>query len=219
MKAQLKDYYKILEVQPAALLPEIKKAYRRLAFKYHPDTNAGQFAEIRFREIQEAYEVLGHTEKRRHYDEERWLAGMGNRARDKELVTPQWILKEAQRLTRHMATVDTYRMSHSALHDYIFLLLSDAHMAILQEDGDHDTNHHIVREILTATRKLRHLYMQPVGDRLAILAGPDNLLISQIYTQVNQSRRSATWEKYMPFVIVLIALLLCVAMYLWVHLG
>jgi molecular chaperone DnaJ len=215
MKAQLKDYYKILEVPPAALLPEIKKAYRRLAFKYHPDTNATPFAEVRFREIQEAYETLSHADKRRHYDEERWLMGMGNRARDKELITPQWILKEAQRLGRHMATVDTYRMSHSSLHDYIFLLLSDAHMAILQEDGDPDTNHAIVREILASTPSLRHLYMQPVGDRLALLAVPDNALLQTIYAQVNQSRRSAAWEKYMPLVIVLIALLLCVVMWWW----
>jgi len=215
MKAQLKDYYKILEVPPAALLPEIKKAYRRLAFKYHPDTNAGQFAEVRFREIQEAYETLGHPDKRRHYDEERWLAGMGNRTRDKEIVTPQWILKEAQRLARHMATVDTYRMSHSALHDYIFLLLGDAHMAILQEAADFDTNHAIVRALLDATRNLRHQYMQPTGDRLALLATPDNMLISQIYTQVNQSRRSATWERYMPLVIVLVAILLAVVMWWW----
>ena len=215
MKAQLQDYYKILEVPAAATLPEIKKAYRRLAFKYHPDTNSGQFAEIRFREIQEAYEELGQTDKRRHYDEERWLAGMGNRARDKEIITPQWILKEAQRLNRHMATVDTYRMSHSALHDYIFLLLSDAHMAILQQDGDMETNHHIVRELLTATKSLKHLYMQPVGDRLALLAAPDNQLISHIFTQVNQSRHSATWEKYMPLVIVLVAILLAVMMWWW----
>ncbi len=217
MKAQLKDYYKILEVQPAAGLPEIKKAYRRLAFKYHPDTNNGQFAEIRFREIQEAWEVLSHADKRRHYDEERWLAGMGNRTRDKELVTPQWILKEAQRLARHMATVDTYRMSHSSLHDYIFLLLSDAHMAILQQDGDEETNCNIVRTLLASTKNLKHLYMQAVGNRLALLAGTDNMLMREIYLQVNQSRRSAAWEKYMPFVIVLTAIILSLLMYLWAH--
>jgi curved DNA-binding protein CbpA len=215
MRAQLKDYYKILELHPAASPQDIKKAYRRLAFKYHPDTNSGNFAETHFREIQEAYDVLVHTDKRRHYDEERWLAGMGTRAKDQQIITPYWILKESQRLGRHMAMVDTYRMSHSALHDYIFMLLSDSHMAILQEAADTNVNHHIVKEILTATKNLRHLYMEPVGMRIAILAGSDNTLLQQIQLQVKKSHHSATWERYMPLFIVVVAIVLCVLMWWW----
>jgi molecular chaperone DnaJ len=215
MRAQPKDYYKILELHPAATPQDIKKAYRTLAFKYHPDTNSGQFAENHFREIQEAYDILSNTDKRKHYDEERWLTGMGNRAREKQIVTPYWILQESRRLARHMATVDTYRMSHSALHDYIFLLLSDSHMAVLQQAAEAETNDLIIKELLAATRSLKHIYMQAVGIRLSLLAGHNNLLCGDILQQVNNSRRSATWEKYMPLVIVLIAVALCVVMFLW----
>ena len=50
---QLKDYYKILEVEPLASPQEIKKSFRRLALKYHPDKNAGnQLAEAQFKEVQ-----------------------------------------------------------------------------------------------------------------------------------------------------------------------
>ena len=69
------DYYKILEVKPDATQQEIKKAYRRLAKKYHPDTNKDNpQAKERFQEINEANEVLGDPEKRRKYDEygEHW---------------------------------------------------------------------------------------------------------------------------------------------------
>jgi len=65
-----KDFYKILGVQRSATLDEIRKAYRKLARKYHPDINPGdKAAEEKFKEISSAYEVLGDTEKRRRYDE------------------------------------------------------------------------------------------------------------------------------------------------------
>jgi DnaJ-class molecular chaperone len=66
----MKDYYKILGVPQNASQAEIKKAFRKLAFQHHPDTNPGreQEAAERFKEISEAYGVLGDENKRRQYD-------------------------------------------------------------------------------------------------------------------------------------------------------
>jgi curved DNA-binding protein len=64
-----KDYYKILGVSKSASQEEIKKAYRKLALKYHPDQNNGdKTAEDRFKEINEAYAVLSNPEKKKNYD-------------------------------------------------------------------------------------------------------------------------------------------------------
>jgi len=62
------DYYKALGVDRKASQEDIKKAYRKLARKYHPDANSDPAAEERFKEISEAYDVLGDPEKRKTYD-------------------------------------------------------------------------------------------------------------------------------------------------------
>jgi DnaJ-class molecular chaperone len=67
---EFKEYYATLGVAKTATAKEIKQAYRKLARKHHPDVNPGdKAAETKFKEINEAYEVLGDPEKRRKYDE------------------------------------------------------------------------------------------------------------------------------------------------------
>jgi DnaJ-class molecular chaperone len=86
-----KDYYKILGVSRSAEEKDIKKAYRQLARKYHPDVNPGDnTAEAKFKEVNEAYQVLSDAEKRKKYDQygDQWehadqftSAGQGARRR------------------------------------------------------------------------------------------------------------------------------------------
>ena len=83
--AAKRDYYEVLGIGKNADQPEIKKAYRKLAKKYHPDSNSGnaQAAEM-FKEITEAYNVLSDPEKKKLYDQN--LSGREFEQKVKELA-------------------------------------------------------------------------------------------------------------------------------------
>jgi curved DNA-binding protein len=74
---QYKDYYNILGVTRKASADEIKRAYRKLARKYHPDVSKESNAEERFKDVQEAYEALKDPQKRAAYDQlgNQWKEG------------------------------------------------------------------------------------------------------------------------------------------------
>ena len=66
-----KDYYQVLDISRNATEQQIKKAYRKLAMQYHPDRNPGneKWANEKFKEVNEAFSVLGDPEKRKQYDQ------------------------------------------------------------------------------------------------------------------------------------------------------
>ena len=212
----MKDYYKILGVKPSATQQEIKKVYRALAFKYHPDKNPeSSLAEAAFKEIQEAYATLSVPQKRERYDDERWLSGMGSKTQYQEAVTPEWLINIARQLNVSLAVMDTYRMSQRALQEYILLILTDAHIGILQQHNDTTTTRTIINEILKATEKLEVLYLQDITDRLLLLAKDDNEVMVAIYSYTEARAKETRNEKLRPFIILLITLLLCLFMYLF----
>ena len=85
---EFKDYYKILGVNEKTEVAEIKKSYRKLARQYHPDVSKEKDCEDKFKEINEAYEVLGDPEKRAEYDQLRSMGAMGTDGRFKP--PPDW---------------------------------------------------------------------------------------------------------------------------------
>ncbi len=74
----MQDYYELLGLPATATAAEIRAAYRRLALRWHPDTNAGDAAaEAHFKRLNEAYQILGDAERRARYDLSRWYAAQG----------------------------------------------------------------------------------------------------------------------------------------------
>ena len=212
----MKDYYKILGVSTTATIAEIKKAYRALAFKYHPDKNPGNsLSEAHFKEIQEAYATLSDDYKRGAYDDERWLAGMSSKAKQQEEITPRWLLNISVQLNASLATMDTHRMSQNALQAYILLILTDAHLSILQNYNDKAINNSIITELLKATHKLKTTYLDEIEKRLKIIASGDQEMLQAIEEHVDDRVNSARREQLLPFIVLAITLALCVFMYLY----
>jgi DnaJ-class molecular chaperone len=84
----MSDYYNILGVNKTATSDEIKKAYRKLAIKYHPDKNPGdKSAEEKFKEISEAYEVLSDEKTRREYDQFGKVGSRGQHVNPEDLFS------------------------------------------------------------------------------------------------------------------------------------
>jgi len=210
------DHYRTLQVHPAASQLEIKKAYRQLAIKYHPDKNPGNhFVTDHFKAINEAYAILSDTQKRSRYDEERWLSGMGNRLHEQLVITPAWILKQCEKLRDHMINIDSYRMDHRALHDYIFLMLSDINMSILHENTSKEINSQIINALLISVRRIKATHLDSIVKRLLQLADDDNNTIQEIRNFSKERHQNARINKYLPVMILVLTILLCLAMYIY----
>jgi len=107
------DYYATLEVTPQASDEEIKRAYRKLALKYHPDRNQGnKTAEDKIREINAAYEVLGDPETRKSYERLRF-GGYGRKSdfaeQPTETINPGVILEAMEKKLWEEGRVEIFR--------------------------------------------------------------------------------------------------------------
>lgn len=211
---QLKDYYKILEVTPLATQQEIKKAFRQLALKYHPDKNEGDhLSEALFKEVQEAWEVLSDPKQREEYNYKRWFNRSIGEAFVERALTPAGILAECQRLKNYVTSMNIFQVDYDALSFHIRQLLSDSNIGILQQFNDASTNRAVNRTLLKAAEPLPLLYLQPIALLLVKLASHDESMIREVDEAVQQRKRHDYWHKYKWIVVVAITAIICWIMY------
>ncbi len=230
-----KDYYKILELNSTATQDEIKRSYRRLALKYHPDRNPNDHvAESKFKEVAEAYEILSDIEKRKSYDfiynrEEQFKSSSNTHQQKRpeqktEKITPQTFLSILREIRQKVVSTDKKRINQRRLFDSLNELLTDSNIDFLLNCGNIEINRQIVVDALICCKLLsqeRHplqgfIYMDVINPKLLRLAGTDNETIQQIYI-INQqfdyrTKLYSYWEKYPKEIITAIALLLIITM-------
>jgi molecular chaperone DnaJ len=210
----VKDYYKILEVLPAASQQEIKRAYRRLAQVYHPDKTGGNpAAEAYFREVKEAYEVLSDPAGRETYNFQRWHMRSMRRKYDSPAFSPQTILLECIAIREYIDSIDIFRMNQEALEYQLKNILSNSNLSLLQQCKDYATNSRIVEEVLSAAGPLHYRFTQPLIQRLTALAESDPGMIEMIQKYALEKASEKKWNTYKIILIVFITILLCALIY------
>jgi curved DNA-binding protein CbpA len=209
-----KDYYKILGISSTATPADIKKSYRRLALQYHPDTNFdNKLYEAKFKEIIEAYKVLSDVKRREEYNRSRTRENVAEKKRPEPQNTPQSILHKAVDFRKKTAVLNPDRMNKLALFQQIQHILSKSNISALQRNNDPKLNKRIIEEILFCSRFLPLAHVERICFQLSAIAGADNVMYRKIYNFSKEIRRQTAWNKYKILVAVVLAIILCFAIY------
>lgn len=191
-------------------MEEIRRSYRRLAFRFHPDKNPDdEQAAGHFREITEAYETLSNVAKRLEYD-----CAYGFRSRQHPVATaPHMILQEATRLRKYVYAMNQFSMDQQALEYHLNRLLSDRNVELLHEFNHRTLNRQIIKDLIDASRHLKYPLLLKVLERMKILASGDMASLQVVEEYRTQRYQRNQWEKQLPYVVFFITILLCLLLY------
>ena len=212
------DYYKLLGVLPNATTDEIKKAYRQLALKYHPDRNPGdKNSEAFFKKVTEAYTILSDPEERENYNWERkenqqTSSSQSQNQKRREpkqeaQMTPQVILAIFLDIRKKVTGVDKSKINQSILFNSLTDLLSTNNINFLLAFGDTKTNNQIINETISCCKSLSYPYVERIAPKLAQLAGSNNDLIQKIFSFNKQQKYLSYWTRYKGVTIIAVIIL------------
>ena len=211
----LKDYYNILKLEPSATLPEIKKAYRKLALQYHPDKNQNnRYAAAQFTEIKEAYEVLTNPAKKEYYLQQRWYNQSLGKRKTQNIITPVTVLLQALELEKYVSKLDVFRMDKAGLQEYILGLISDSAIEQLKKFNEPETNRQIITIILKAILPLPKLYVKKITEQLNKLSEGDEIAKNQLTAFIQKNEKKNRRDRFSIFIIILATTFLCLLIYL-----
>ncbi len=203
-----------MRLPPSASQEEIKKAFRKLAHQYHPDKNELAGTHKLFLEIQEAYRILSNPIAKKRYDEERYFSGFSSSHKTVS-VSAESVLKQAVELRAYTVHLYTSDMNHLALYEYTQQLLSDVHLAYLEQEGNEEKNNQIVKELLQAVKKLQFSFYEKFAMRLAEIKPLSSAMHSLILAELNARREEQRFKKWLPLLVMITVFLLCFFMYLY----
>lgn len=201
-----------MDVKPTATTTEIKKSYRRLVMKYHPDKNPGDsIAEAAFKAIAEAYEILSNPTKRQAYDYKN-IHSYTNK--EPPAVTRDSIAKSVAKLQQTVAAADPFRTNTDALYFQVQQILTADNIAILKKENDEYANRQLVAQLLQCSRLLPFAQANKICELLLQIAGRDETAVSSINSFLQSTYRSNQWDKYKALVAIIAAIILCLIIFL-----
>lgn len=210
-----KNYYQLLQVSPNATAQEIKAAYRKLAFQYHPDRHKGNIVnEAVFKEINEAYSVLSNPEKRKFYNASIAINSFAASHQRPAPVTSNSILQHAIKLRTFVEKSNVLSINQDLVFHKIHTLLSGHQLHILLLENNTKIIYQFIRQILLCMQPLTSKNIQSFFSPLQQLAGDDETMQKEIQVFFKQKKGEAFWQHYKMLLVITVALLLCLLMYI-----
>jgi curved DNA-binding protein CbpA len=213
---QGKDYYGILGLLPGATQHDVKRSFRKLALKYHPDKQGGGNVDTNatYANIQEAYGVLSNAKMRQAYLQERWLLrAQGKPLGKTEPMTPQTIFAQLKTFQQTLANTDHYRMHHARMAHQLLEALQQDHLELLARAGNNTVNERIFECALKSTEPIDYKYLTAVFlqlEQLAVLCNTQ----AQCYSYLKKRRQTYWWQKNQYWIIGLATVAICAFMFL-----
>lgn len=207
----VKDYYKILELLPNAGQDEVKRNFRKLAIRFHPDKTGGnKHKDAWYREIQEAYTVLSDPAKKAQYLQERWLLkSQGLPFYESIPLTPDFIEQRFRSKRQEVSHMDHFRMDDKRLQKELLLLASDEILDALSDNHDPLANILIVEHLLYCMEPLEYQYIAPLKPILLKIAKLQPDLQKKIHSWYQKRARQNWWDRKQGWIIAAITLTLC----------
>jgi hypothetical protein len=197
-----KDYYQILDVHPTCTMLEIKKAYRKLALQYHPDTNNNNpFFVEKFKEIKIAYEILSNAESRKKYHSSVYFENY-----IKEVTNINDILLKVAQLKNYVTNSNTDKIDQVLLLNYLLDLLSPSNVVIILNSNNESIKNEIFESIISSTKILPYSLFIKVSAILEKIFLVETTTIELI---LKQKKRIEWWNNYKILFAVIAALLFC----------
>ena len=206
------NLYSTLGVDSNASPEEIRKAYRQLALKFHPDKNNGDaVSALRFKEIHHAYQILSDPHRRSAYNQKRWFYKHAV-TRKTQLLTPYHFFTRTNELKRFLDKLRPSEINKKALSLYIKHLLSEPSLQMLKAAADTPVNKEVIIHLLTATAFLSGRQTESILLKLRHIADAETMPL--IDRRMKEIRLQIIWERYHFLIVLLIAILICVMAYL-----
>jgi molecular chaperone DnaJ len=202
------DHYHTLNISPTASHEEIKKAFRRLALQYHPDKNTSPDAAMRFRQIQEAWQVLKDKRLRAAYNYRRYTQ-QPQQASKPLAQNIDELLAETNVLQRKTNALDPFRVDYDMVLYALKDSLSEHNLHVFKSSDQRDLQTQIFRNILGTTRILPFSLVKELAKQLTIIAAIDPEFQKELDHYLQQARWQYHWNRYKIWLALAIAVLFC----------
>lgn len=203
------DYYRLLQVHPAATQQEIRKAYRKLAHQYHPDKAVTTAAPEAFALLQKAYATLSNTNSRKNYDLV-YFSKRINQAATADITDPRKLIQLMINLRNRIQTQDASMINSGAVHAELTLILAEEHLLLLGETNAH-FKHQFLDEVQACLRALAYPQSADILQHLKQHCSKD---ITPLLTKMRRELQLMHMWNYLKLPLAfIITITLCLYMY------